>query len=79
MEASVSHKPVSEIRPDIQEPAEGAVEQHIIPPVNDAASSLACITPVIEQLSQQDSPSNVAGSSLGCLTQVPDNSTQVRY
>ncbi|TMS08554.1 hypothetical protein E3U43_006037 [Larimichthys crocea] len=60
VEASVSHKPVSEIRPDIQEPAEGAVEQHIIPPLNDAASSLACITPVIEQLSQQDSPSNVA-------------------
>ncbi|XP_027137925.1 transcription factor TFIIIB component B'' homolog isoform X2 [Larimichthys crocea] len=76
VDASISHKPVSEIRPDIQEPAEGAVEQHIIPPVNDAASSLACITPVIEQLSQQDSPSDVAGSSLGCLTQVPDNSTQ---
>ncbi|KAG8010547.1 Transcription factor TFIIIB component B''-like protein, partial [Nibea albiflora] len=71
VDALVSHKPVSEIRPDIQEPAEGAVEQHVNPPLNDAASSL-----VIEQLSQQASPSNDAGSSLACLTQVADNSTQ---
>uniref|UniRef100_A0A3Q3JT77 Myb-like domain-containing protein n=1 Tax=Monopterus albus TaxID=43700 RepID=A0A3Q3JT77_MONAL len=62
VEATVSHKPVSELRADIQEPVQGAVEQ-----LGNQGSSLGCLTHVTEH----DSPSNHAGSSLGCMTQVP--------
>ncbi|XP_035523717.1 transcription factor TFIIIB component B'' homolog isoform X2 [Morone saxatilis] len=77
-DASVFDKPVSELQPDIQELAEGAIEQHSSQncPPSDAVSSLGCLTQVTEQLNQQDSPSKVAGASLGCVTEVPDNSAQ---
>lgn len=64
---SISDKPVSEGQADIQKPVEGAIEQS------------GCLTQVIEQRNQHDSPPDVAASSLGCLTQVADNYTQVRY
>lgn len=76
LDASVSQKSVSEIRPD-KEPVEGAVEQHksLDSHPDCAGSSLGCLKHAIEQLSQHDAPSHEAESSLGCLTQVP--STQV--
>lgn len=63
---------MSEGQPDIQKPVEGAIEQcnNQIPP--------SCLTQVIEQINQHDSPPNDAASSLGLLTQVADNYTQVR-
>ncbi|XP_056259503.1 transcription factor TFIIIB component B'' homolog isoform X1 [Seriola aureovittata] len=76
--ASVSHEPVCELQPDIQEPVEGAVEPHISQEssLNDSGSLLGCLTEIIEQLSQHDSPRNDAGSSLGCVTQAQDHSSQ---
>ncbi|XP_035847244.1 transcription factor TFIIIB component B'' homolog [Sander lucioperca] len=77
VDASVCQKLVSERRPDIQEPVEGAIEQcsNQNPSLSDAGSSLGCLTQVIEQLSQHDPPPNVAGSSLGCVTLL-ENVTQ---
>ncbi|XP_078128107.1 uncharacterized protein LOC144531719 [Sander vitreus] len=77
MDASGCHKLVSERRPDIQEPVEGAIEQcsNQNPSPSDAGSSLGCLTQVIDQLSQHDPPPNVAGSSLGCVTLL-ENVTQ---
>lgn len=71
---AVSQNPVSELRP-YKEPVEGAVEQHSRQDSrpDNAGSSLGCMKLAVEQLSQDDRPSE--GSSLGCLTQVP--STQV--
>ncbi|XP_059213865.1 transcription factor TFIIIB component B'' homolog [Centropristis striata] len=79
VDTSLSHKPVSEHQPDIQEPVEGTVEQCNNPDVssNDAGSPLGCLTQVIDQLNQQDSPPNVAGSSLGGVTHAPDTCTQI--
>ncbi|XP_022624536.1 transcription factor TFIIIB component B'' homolog [Seriola dumerili] len=76
--ASVSHEPVCELQPDIQEPVEGAVEPHSSQEssLNDSGSLLGCLTEIIEQLSQHDSPRNDAGSSLGCVTQAQDHSSQ---
>ncbi|XP_071321461.1 transcription factor TFIIIB component B'' homolog isoform X2 [Trachinotus anak] len=76
--ASVSHQPMTELRPDIQEPVEGAVEPYSGQegPSNDAESLLGSLTEIIEQLSQHDPPTNDAGPSLGCVTQVQDNSFQ---
>lgn len=45
---------VSRHQSDIQKPLEGAIEQHC--PLNDAGSSLGCLTRVAEQLSEQHSP-----------------------
>lgn len=80
MDALVS-QPVSDCRPDIQEPVEGAIEQHINqnPTPNEAGSSLGSLTQVIEQLSHPEPPPNVAESSLGCVTQEPGSCTQVRH
>lgn len=78
VDASLPHKPVSELQPHSQEPVEGAIEQHSnqSSPPKDAGSSLARLT---QQPNQHDSTPNVAGFSPGCLTQVPDNCNQVRY
>ncbi|XP_040914516.1 transcription factor TFIIIB component B'' homolog isoform X2 [Toxotes jaculatrix] len=79
VDASVSHKPVSKLQPDIQEPVEGAVEPRSPlseSPPNDAGALLGSLTQIIEQLSEHDSPPNDAGSSLDCVTQTPDNSSQ---
>ncbi|XP_042364774.1 transcription factor TFIIIB component B'' homolog [Plectropomus leopardus] len=78
VDASVCHKPVSESRPDIQEPVEGGVEQCSDPnsSSDDARSLLSGLTQVMEQLSQPDPPPDVAGSSLSCLKQVPYSCTQ---
>nr|XP_046230918.1 transcription factor TFIIIB component B'' homolog isoform X2 [Scatophagus argus] len=72
VDALVCEKPVSVVQPNVQEAVEGATGRNS--PINDAESSLGCLTQVIEQVNQHDSPPNVAGSSLGCLT--PDISTQ---
>ncbi|XP_051268098.1 transcription factor TFIIIB component B'' homolog isoform X2 [Dicentrarchus labrax] len=78
VDATISDKPVSELQPDIQEPVEGAIEQHssLNCPPSDAVSSLGCLTQVTEQLNQQDLPSKVAGAPVGCVKEVPDNSVQ---
>uniref|UniRef100_A0A671XHW1 Myb-like domain-containing protein n=1 Tax=Sparus aurata TaxID=8175 RepID=A0A671XHW1_SPAAU len=75
VDASLPHKPVSELQPHSQEPVEGAIEQHSnqSSPPKDAGSSLARLT---QQPNQHDSTPNVAGFSPGCLTQVPDNCNQ---
>ncbi|XP_039635742.1 mucin-4 isoform X7 [Perca fluviatilis] len=77
VDSSVCHKLVSERRPDIQEPVEGAIEQcsNQNPSPSDAGSSLGCLTQVIEQLSQDDPPPNVAGSSLGCVENVTQDAS----
>ena len=81
VDASLPHKPVSELQPQSQEPVEGAIDQHSnqSSPPEDAGSSLASLTQVTEQPNQRDSTPDVAGSSLGCLTQVTDSYNQVRY
>ncbi|XP_019937683.2 transcription factor TFIIIB component B'' homolog isoform X2 [Paralichthys olivaceus] len=61
VEASVSLNPVSELRPDIQDPVEGAVESN--------SNQESCPK-------QSDSHSLYAVSSLGCVTQTVDNSSQ---
>ncbi|KAM3600079.1 uncharacterized protein V6R79_017057 [Siganus canaliculatus] len=81
VDASLSHKPVSEVQADLHKPLEGAVEQQ--PPLDstlsDAGFLSGCLTPTAEQLlttSQNESLQNSPGSSLGCLTQLPDNVTE---
>ncbi|KAM8743682.1 uncharacterized protein AB9X84_017944 isoform 2-T2 [Acanthopagrus schlegelii] len=78
VDASLPHKPVSELQPQSQEPVEGAIDQHSnqSSPPEDAGSSLASLTQVTEQPNQRDSTPDVAGSSLGCLTQVTDSYNQ---
>lgn len=58
---------MSEGQADIQKAVEGAIEQS------------GCLTQVVEQMIQHDSPPDVAASSLPCLTQVADNYTQVCF
>lgn len=73
LDALMSQSPVSRHQSDIQKPVEGAIEQHN--PLNDAGSSLGCLTQVAEQLSERHSPpQNVAGPSQASA----DSVTQVR-
>lgn len=50
----MSHKPASEGHPHIQEPVEGAIEQHSNQnsPLNNAASSLGSLTQVADNSTQ---------------------------
>ncbi|XP_053267204.1 transcription factor TFIIIB component B'' homolog [Pleuronectes platessa] len=75
LDASVSLNPMSELRPDIPDPVEGAVESqsHQESCPNDA-QSLMGLTQFIHQ--ESDSHSNDAVSSMGCVTQAVDNSSQ---
>ncbi|XP_035040491.2 transcription factor TFIIIB component B'' homolog [Hippoglossus stenolepis] len=75
VDASVSLNPVSELRPDIPDPVEGAVESHSRQEScpNDAQSLLG-LTQFIDQ--ESDSHSNDAVSSTGCVTQAVDNFSQ---
>ncbi|XP_044029871.1 transcription factor TFIIIB component B'' homolog isoform X3 [Siniperca chuatsi] len=71
-DASVSHKPVSELRPDIQEPVEGAIEQRSNhnSPSNDAGPSLGCLTQAPGN-STQDASTSITGENQS-LTIFPD-------
>ncbi|XP_060931775.1 transcription factor TFIIIB component B'' homolog [Limanda limanda] len=74
-DASVSLNPVSELRPNIPDPVEGAVESHSHQEScpNDPQSLLG-LTQFIHQ--ESDSHSNDAVSSMGCVTQAVDNFSQ---
>lgn len=79
VDASVSYNPVPELQCDVQQPVEGAVEAHSSQDASANDSSLlGCITEIIEQLSQSESPVN-PGSSLACATQGQGSSLQVRH
>uniref|UniRef100_UPI0037E7F656 transcription factor TFIIIB component B'' homolog n=1 Tax=Semicossyphus pulcher TaxID=241346 RepID=UPI0037E7F656 len=72
VDASVSHKPTSELRPDIQEPVEAVLEQHSSPPIV-AGSSLSCVTQVPDNSTQDASTSSTGGTqSNPSLTLFPD-------
>ncbi|KAM8828031.1 uncharacterized protein AB9W97_004197 isoform 2-T2 [Spinachia spinachia] len=63
---------VCEVRPDVPEPAGGAVGQS--PSRNASGSTLCSLTQVTEHPGQPDPPTD--GPSPGCLTQAPDSCTQ---
>ncbi|XP_040052992.2 uncharacterized protein LOC120831543 isoform X2 [Gasterosteus aculeatus] len=65
---------VSELRPGVPGPAEGAVVQcgDRSSSQNDSGSTPSSLT----QVTQHDPPADFAGSSLGCLTRAPDGCTQ---
>ncbi|XP_045922961.1 transcription factor TFIIIB component B'' homolog isoform X2 [Micropterus dolomieu] len=72
VDASVSHKSVSELRPDFQQPVEGPIEQQSIqnPHPNDAASSIGCLTQAPDN-STQDASTSITGETQS-LTIFPD-------
>ncbi|XP_076614534.1 uncharacterized protein LOC143338191 isoform X2 [Chaetodon auriga] len=66
VDASASQQPVSEVQPDVQEPAEGASEQCSTqnPPPHVAGSSLSCEIQVPESCSQsQDASTSSTGGT----------------
>ncbi|KAM9841639.1 uncharacterized protein ACBR49_015071 [Aulostomus maculatus] len=64
LDASGSHRPVSGVQPDIQEPVEGAIEQVInrASPQNDAGSSLGFVTQVPEVSNQEATLASIGGT-----------------
>ncbi|XP_038589444.1 transcription factor TFIIIB component B'' homolog isoform X2 [Micropterus salmoides] len=72
VDASVSHKSVSELRPDFQQPVEGPIEQQSIqnPHPNDAGSSIGCLTQAPDN-STQDASTSITGETQS-LTIFPD-------
>ncbi|XP_073333972.1 uncharacterized protein [Pagrus major] len=79
VDASLSHKPVSELQPHSQEPVEGAIEQdsHQNFPPNDAGSSPGCLTQVPDNYNQDASTSATGGTQRQpSLTIFPDMLSQ---
>ncbi|XP_044189507.1 transcription factor TFIIIB component B'' homolog isoform X1 [Thunnus albacares] len=62
--ASGSHRPVTELQPDIQEPVEGAIEplSNNESSLNDAGMPSGCVTQAPENSSQDASTSSAAGT-----------------